>query len=689
MKNILFILLVVICFNLSGQYNDLTKDHITANYFIKSKKTMEADSIYLRGFGYVSGYILKKLAHDTMYAHLLAYDHHDSLIIDGSGLKKIGVQKLGIDTNKILTKWDTLLIHNQLQSWFNSLAKTIDANDTTYWGKSLKPSDTTGFKVQTKTAFKNDTVNNSKTGTVTPWRWNYWNNKGGESTTLTVSATNTTGNLSSTIAIVTLSATSNKSGTSFEWFYEGSIFAVDSVTIATDSGLYTIVATNNGQIATNYVYVIQLNLNADYGNDFSQLIEDSLTNFHQTIKTTKNIQADTIFAFLSGGGSSPIINQMMDSIHIHTTGLLNNRGNYNASGNVFTTTGGSGIGGAIMNGDWFTISVKGFVYPDSLRVGYIIVAKNDNPGQTNNNWNIITTGIPSIPTGRIAGDGGIGYINYNGRTAKSGQFSSGNGISGTDTLNYSGTIHSLNNLKPAIWGTSNSSYGVYGNSGSGIGVYGNSSSNYGLASYSNSSYGIYAYSNSSIGLYAYSGSSTGAIITTSTGEKIAIFSKSGTNSGDKSFIDTLGNFSKCYTISTMYTDTSSVTNVETPLWRKTIKAHTLDFDNDIIIANYTFLGGASSTTNNVYVNFAGSQIAAFANYAITGVYTNAIVTIIRSSSTTARCFSTVINSNLSPSTQVIDITSKNWTIANMLELTGDGILTGDIVCKGGTIKFNK
>jgi hypothetical protein len=373
---------------------------------------------------------------------------------------------------------------------------------------------------------------------------------------------------------------------------------------------------------------------------------------------------------------------LIDSINAHVSGLITNKGNYDASGNTFPSA-------TIKNGDWYTISVKGYKLPDSLHVNDIIVAKIDNPGQTNSNWNIITTGKPSNAIGRTAGDGGIGYINYNGRTAKDGQFSSGNAISGTDTLNYSGTIHSINNLKPAIWGTSSSSYGVYGNSGSGIGVYGNSSSNYGLASYSNSSYGIYAYSNSSIGLYAYSGASTGAIITTSTGGKIAIFSKSGTNSGDKSDIDTLGNFSKCYTISTMHTDTSSVTNVETPLWRKTIKAHTFDFDDDIIIANYTFLGGASSTTNNVYVNFAGAQIAAFANYAITGVYTNVIVTIIRSSSTTARCFSTVINSNLSPSTQVIDITSKNWTIANMLELTGDGILTGDIICKGGTIKFNK
>jgi|GEM_PF-7074575 len=343
------------CFNLSGQNNDLTKDHITANYFIKSKKTMEADSVYLRGFGYVSGYILKKLAHDTMYAHLLAYDHHDSLIIDGSGLIKIGIQKLGIDTNKILTKWDTLLIHNQLQSWVNSLAKTIDATDTTYWGKKSGKNYWTGsnsginingnkislgdstnsiqdnifidplvssssyfflgnyklwedIKFSTKklelfglksngygngitidssnlfidshydssrVSFSKDqsTLNSGIYAKSTELY--FYNNLGIKKSlsqlasaglsTLTISATNLTGNLSATNSFVTLSATSNKSGTTFQWFYESSIFSYDSVTNATDAGLYTVVATNSGQTATNYVNVLLLNLEADYG----------------------------------------------------------------------------------------------------------------------------------------------------------------------------------------------------------------------------------------------------------------------------------------------------------------------------------------------------------------------------------------------------------------------------------------
>ena len=78
-------------------------------------------------------------------------------------------------------------------------------------------------------------------------------------------------------------------------------------------------------------------------------------------------------------------------------GLLDYRGGYNASGNTYPATGGSGDSGAIMKGDLWIISVAGTLGGVAVQVGDAIVALVDTPGQTSSNWNSLNGNIAYVP----------------------------------------------------------------------------------------------------------------------------------------------------------------------------------------------------------------------------------------------------------------------------------------------------
>ena len=74
-------------------------------------------------------------------------------------------------------------------------------------------------------------------------------------------------------------------------------------------------------------------------------------------------------------------------------GLLDDRGNYNASVNTFPTTGGSGAGGAILKGDLWTVSVGGTLGGQAVTAGDTVRALVDSPGQTSSNWAVSENNI--------------------------------------------------------------------------------------------------------------------------------------------------------------------------------------------------------------------------------------------------------------------------------------------------------
>lgn len=77
-------------------------------------------------------------------------------------------------------------------------------------------------------------------------------------------------------------------------------------------------------------------------------------------------------------------------------GLFDDRGNYDASVNLFPSTGGSGVAGAVLKGDIWTVSVSGTLGGTSVVPGQTVRALVDTPGQTSGNWAISAEAISGI-----------------------------------------------------------------------------------------------------------------------------------------------------------------------------------------------------------------------------------------------------------------------------------------------------
>ena len=78
-------------------------------------------------------------------------------------------------------------------------------------------------------------------------------------------------------------------------------------------------------------------------------------------------------------------------------GLLDDRGNYDASSSVFPSTGGSGTGGAVVKGDIWVIAIAGTIGGLRLEVGDSIRALSNTPGQTVGNWDCLNHSIGYTP----------------------------------------------------------------------------------------------------------------------------------------------------------------------------------------------------------------------------------------------------------------------------------------------------
>lgn len=95
-------------------------------------------------------------------------------------------------------------------------------------------------------------------------------------------------------------------------------------------------------------------------------------------------------------------------------GLLDDRGNYNASGNVWPSTGGSGTAGAINKGDVWVISVAGTLGGTAVEIGDVIRALSDAPGQTAANWVVTERNLGFVPENSANKDASGGYAGLTG-----------------------------------------------------------------------------------------------------------------------------------------------------------------------------------------------------------------------------------------------------------------------------------
>jgi hypothetical protein len=78
-------------------------------------------------------------------------------------------------------------------------------------------------------------------------------------------------------------------------------------------------------------------------------------------------------------------------------GLLDLRGNHNASGNTYPSSGGSGAAGAILKGDFWYISVAGTLGGVAVNIGDSIYALVNSPGTTSSNWAVLDANVGYVP----------------------------------------------------------------------------------------------------------------------------------------------------------------------------------------------------------------------------------------------------------------------------------------------------
>jgi len=123
---------------------------------------------------------------------------------------------------------------------------------------------------------------------------------------------------------------------------------------------------------------------------------------HQVSASTSTIESADIIYVEKGVDNSDAkmtgtsVNAQIKEV-ITTEGYVNDRGSYDASVNVFPSTGGSGTGGAILKGNLWTISVAGILGTKTVNVGDEIRALSDSPGQTSANWAILQVSIGYVP----------------------------------------------------------------------------------------------------------------------------------------------------------------------------------------------------------------------------------------------------------------------------------------------------
>lgn len=92
-------------------------------------------------------------------------------------------------------------------------------------------------------------------------------------------------------------------------------------------------------------------------------------------------------------------------------GLIDDRGNYNASGNVFPSSGGSGAAGAVKKGDLWTIQAGGGGTIGGIVVtpGDLVRSLIDTPGQTAANWAVTENNIGYVAENLANKDASNGY----------------------------------------------------------------------------------------------------------------------------------------------------------------------------------------------------------------------------------------------------------------------------------------
>ena len=195
------------------------------------------------------------------------------------------------------------------------------------------------------------------------------------------------------------------------------------------------------------------------GNNGKILTTNSTTAFWQTILTILgytpvNKSGDTMLGnlILNADAVSSLGAVTLQQLQSYVTGLWDDRGNYNASTNLFPSTGGSGSGGAILKGDIWTVSVIGTLGGVSVALGDTVRALVDTPNQISTNWAIASKGLGYTPLSNALNSTQI-FV------GSAGNIAVGVVFSGDGTISNLG-VFTLNNVSAVKGGTGQTVYAI-------------------------------------------------------------------------------------------------------------------------------------------------------------------------------------------------------------------------------------
>jgi len=156
-------------------------------------------------------------------------------------------------------------------------------------------------------------------------------------------------------------------------------------------------------------FVIPLSEFAGYWGGISGLLSDQ-EDLQLALDSKEDVANKSIDGSLAANSDVLYSSQKAVKTYVDAsvTGVLDDRGNWDASTNLFPTTGGSGPFGSILKGDLWFVSVPGILGGTPVVVGNNFRALVDNP-TLSTDWNILNVGLGYIPE-NIANKGVInGY----------------------------------------------------------------------------------------------------------------------------------------------------------------------------------------------------------------------------------------------------------------------------------------
>ena len=189
--------------------------------------------------------------------------------------------------------------------------------------------------------------------------------------------------------------TSNITDSSNKRFVTDAELTVLSHTSGTNSGDISLSSPNSGLSLSSQV--ISMGTPSSVSDTSSNSITSSThTHAISGIEVTSN-KSSSVITDATSTTKYPSVKAIKDYADGLVVGLLDYRGGYDASGNTYPTTGGSGTAGAILKGDMWVISVGGTLSGVAIQVGDSIIANADTPAQIVGNWNTVNSNISYVP----------------------------------------------------------------------------------------------------------------------------------------------------------------------------------------------------------------------------------------------------------------------------------------------------